>query len=327
MNSILDLKKGTPQYNETLNRILNALDENNRELTLFLDKIESDSGDVTDDQVKQIEDKCALHDKRKKEILTDDTKILLFRHHVHTTKDEILNEVMEYRKRISKISLIDKRHTAGFYHAIDNIAERFSQAIESTHFFTKLEDWWFYAISFNSSGFELLLRYADKEEIEYDPLAFSFPVIQSFSLIKTQCRLLSVTEYGEQYGIDQGTIRQWIRRCKLRAAVKKGTEWFIPEFEDIPTRGFTPATYFWNETLYDIPEEYSFLEKPGELTIVQDKTDKKRYTITVNCRHSNQYKEEMDETKRECIERFLIAHPQIQYKMFDSSIWETGLDT
>lgn len=314
MESILDLKKGSEEYRATLSTILAKLILIEDEYNNFVKDIEY----VSDDELEQANERLEKIKKAKEEILTEEVKTFLFRHILPTTKEDVLVSVDNYRERIKKQSIVDKSHTAAFYHAIDNIAERFYQTVNKTHLFTRLEGGWCYKISLSNSGFELLLQYV--EDIDYHPINFSCVVGESFSLIKTQCRLLSVTEYGEQYGIDQGTIRQWIRRCKLRAAVKKGTEWFIPEFEDVPRRGFTPARYYWNEILYNLPEEYTFLERPGELLITQDKTDKKKYKLVVLVGHSKTYEEEMSEEKREQVERFLIAHPQIKYKMLDGNL-------
>lgn len=45
---------------------------------------------------------------------------------------------------------------------------------------------------------------------------------EDFTIHQTNARLLSLEEYGGVYGVAADTVRQWIRRGKIRSAVKLG---------------------------------------------------------------------------------------------------------
>ncbi len=65
---------------------------------------------------------------------------------------------------------------------------------------------------------------------------------------------------GKLYDVEPVTVRQWIRRGKLREAEKVGKEWRISELTDVPGRArYEPATYKWINRLKGIPEEFAFL--------------------------------------------------------------------
>lgn len=59
------------------------------------------------------------------------------------------------------------------------------------------------------------------------------------TLITVECDYLTVEQYDSMLGIEPVTVRQWIRRGKLRHAKKNGRDWLIPDTEDKPQRGFT----------------------------------------------------------------------------------------
>ena len=87
-------------------------------------------------------------------------------------------------------------------------------------------------------------------------------------------------ENAKEYGVETVTVRQWIRRGKIRNAVKNGREWLIPELTELPGRGYTSAIYMWYEYLYDLPNEYKFLTDYTTVLINQCSDDRAKYEIT-----------------------------------------------
>ena len=72
--------------------------------------------------------------------------------------------------------------------------------------------------------------------------------------------LLSCAEFAKRCGVEQVTVRQWIRRGKLRTAVRAGRDWRIPSTAKRPEEGFVPAVY---HVISGVPKEakldYPFL--------------------------------------------------------------------
>ena len=65
-----------------------------------------------------------------------------------------------------------------------------------------------------------------------------------------------VEEYAAATNTEAVTVRQWIRRGKLRNALKIGSEWRIPEITDPPRRGYTPVSYYNKGGLIAFPKEF-----------------------------------------------------------------------
>lgn len=75
-----------------------------------------------------------------------------------------------------------------------------------------MEDWWCYVIEISSAGITIILQlYGDEEFDENGEFEPCF-VKEEFELIHVESRMLMVDEYAKQYGVDPGTVRQWIRR-------------------------------------------------------------------------------------------------------------------
>jgi excisionase family DNA binding protein len=97
------------------------------------------------------------------------------------------------------------------------------------------------------------------------------------TLLEVTCDYLTVEQYAQQYGVTDTTVRQWIRRGKLRSAKKAGRGWLIPALADRPTRGFERVAYSWNVLPFEIIEEFPFLTGCNTAYIYQGDTDKKAF--------------------------------------------------
>lgn len=229
-----------------------------------------------------------------------------------TTKEDILNSMAEAKKRISIKSETDKKHSAAYYHILEKLICDFTKEIEQTVLFEKLEECWFYRLYVTYSGIKLSLEHA----IPYDNRCGDHPnygVDQTFILLMKNAKLLSVEEYANVYGVETVTVRQWIRRGKIRNAVKSGREWLIPELTELPGRGYTSAVYMWYEYLYDLPNEYKFLTDYTTVLINQCSDDRTKYEITFAAGGVKPLTKIYGVREREKLELFLISDPRIHY--------------
>ena len=239
-----------------------------------------------------------------------------------TTKEELLQEVKEQKEAIQVYSTEDTFRSAAFYHNVYSLYDRLITKIEKLVLFTKLEEGWSYVVYPNNSGLELCLVYGEFEEA--DEPSDRYKVKQSFSLITVPVRYLSVEQYAGKYGVDIGTVRQWIRRGKLRSVRKEGGEWRISELSDKPSRGFSEARYDVENLERKYPEQFSFLYGSRQIDLKQDPASKK---IVVNCYkvvehrdgncftssgHSEQFV--LDKAESEKLEVYLCSEPDIEYK-------------
>jgi excisionase family DNA binding protein len=122
------------------------------------------------------------------------------------------------------------------------LCEKFITAVKKCKLPVLTELWWFYEYQFLGNSMELNLCQADEVEIENDEISgMTAPV--EHTLITVECDYLTVEQYASMLGIEPVTVRQWIRRGKLRHAKKNGRDWLIPNTEDKPRRGFTSVQY------------------------------------------------------------------------------------
>lgn len=82
---------------------------------------------------------------------------------------------------------------------------------------------------------------------------------------------MTVTEYAEMNSVTETTVRQWIRRGKLRRAKKQGRDWIIPSIYERPIRGFVNVIYFIGNLPNNIINKYPFLEDFTQVAVCQKK--------------------------------------------------------
>jgi len=230
-----------------------------------------------------------------------------------TTKQDLLQWLDKEMLRVSDQSKTDKKHSAAFYYAYSKLLSRFRKKIEDTVLFNRLEDFWYYSLSVSSSGAVLSLEYAPDCKLNEHG---SVMVIggQTLPIIRVPGRFLTVEEYAAEYDVGTGTVRQWIRRGKIRTAKKTGKEWVIPEMTELPQRGYQSATYFYNGQLSNRPEEFSFLDGKTVVIINQNDDEPGKFDVIITAGGKvTPVMLTLDTKEREKLELFLIAHPDVHY--------------
>ena len=222
------------------------------------------------------------------------------------TKQDIQEWIAGAKKRYEKKALTDKEHSAAFYHGLQNLLQRFSDKVNDSVLFEQLEDFWIYTVCISLDGAILDMEHISKI---YEDKRISCD--QEYRLISVDANMLSVEEYAQAYGVNEGTVRQWIRRGKLRSAVKTGRTWRIPELDEISHRGFESAVYMWSKRLEDLPEKYQFLNHYSTILINQDQNNKEMFDVAFAARGIDSKHERMDTKQRESFELFLIQQPDI----------------
>jgi excisionase family DNA binding protein len=240
---------------------------------------------------------------------TEEEEIARYQEVMMTTKEDILQSVKWERHRWNEKSSEDHRHTAAYYSVLNDLADRFIRKLEKTNLFDAPYGMWAYIFEIRSDGMFLTLEHADSVDFDEDQNPGDSTVDEVFTMLSVKTRLLSVEEYAKLYGVETVTVRQWIRRGKIRTAKKYGKEWRIPELTEVPERGYRMGQYSWSNQLTDVPEEYGFLREPGIATLYQDDKDKTKYHVSVGDRYSNV----IDAKERERLELFLISHPLVKY--------------
>lgn len=233
-----------------------------------------------------------------------------------TTKKDILFDVKMKLNHLEKGSGLDTTHSMAFYTRSKELLLKFKKEVEDAILFEELEDMWSYDIDIDDTGITLRLIHADEVEFNDDGVVTFISMDEHFDLITVKAKMLTVEKYAEMYGVTVGAVRQWIRRGKLRSAIKNGGEWRIPELAEVSGRGYKFGTYHWQDELSDIPEEYKFINECTIASITQDEHKKDLFHIecwTVeNAERTNIHRTEMETKEKEKFELMLISNPLVK---------------
>ena len=202
------------------------------------------------------------------------------------------------------------QHTLQYYNALSLLLDKVIVEIASRNIFDAPEGW-FYSFEITSKNATLYIRHVSELQEDEDGNAV-FDIDENFRLINYPVVLLSVEQFAARSKIEAGTVRQWIRRGKLRSAIKIGGEWRIPEITDPPTRGFTPVRYYNNGHFLSLPKELgvSLNQRPCVIDIYKAK-EEKGYLVLFDHAPAIIPQKLLTDAEREKLELMLISNPNI----------------
>lgn len=229
------------------------------------------------------------------------------------TKEEIIEEFksyMDYCKNENEY-VNDKQKEKYI-----KLCNEFLKKLENTRLPILTDDWWCYNFSPEHDSINLDLEYCENLEIENGEISGATFSVQHV-LLSVKCEYLTVAEYAEMNSVTEVTVRQWIRRGKLRGAKKKGRDWIIPSIYERPTRGFVDVIYFTRSFSNNIVDKYPFLEGFTEVAIFQNKEDKRIFDIILrNNIKDKKIRIEMNNKEREKFELELISSGLFEFTEF-----------
>ena len=246
------------------------------------------------------------------------TEKILMRH-----KIDVKNMLDYHLNAIDFTRKDDRFHSAKYYVVLEDLIKAFMRKVYLTVLPQNLEPWWRYSYEISHKGICLYLEHIgtiwiNDENGETDEET----VDQVFPLVRVDAKMLTVDEYAKLYGVEQVTVRQWIRRGKLREAEKAGKEWRISELTDVPGRytAFTDTTYKWIAELKNLPEGFDFLNKYDSVEIRKREINTvgggKDYYLILSSRarkKDDSVAMEISEKQREDLEYYLISNPDVLY--------------
>ena len=202
------------------------------------------------------------------------------------------------------------QHTLQYYNALSSLLDKVIVEIASRNIFDAPEGW-FYSFEVTNKNAALYIRHVSEVQEDEDGNAI-FDIDENFRLINYPVILLTVEQFAARSKIEAGTVRQWIRRGKLRNAIKVGGEWRIPEITDPPTRGFSPVRYYNNGHFFSLPKELgvSLNQHPGVIDIYKAK-EEKGYIVLFDYAPALISQRFLADAEREKLELMLIGNPNI----------------
>lgn len=253
-------------------------------------------------------------------VLSMTEMIEYIRQHECTTKESALKKLRKKLEHYMKRADIDTKLPQTYYALLIVLLDAFYKKIESSVLFDVLPDEWAYYFNYEYDEFSLNIEHIRSIEVDEDGGFKSLHPDAAYKLITINPNSFSVNEYAQFYKVEQGTVRQWIRRGKIRTAYKEGSEWKIPELTPPPARGYEGAQYKWIKGVDNLPEEYDYLKNYVLATFYQDIVDRTKYHVLFVSKETfigntvkNNKELLLDTKEREKLELFMIGHPQIKY--------------
>ncbi|MEA4900736.1 helix-turn-helix domain-containing protein [Desulfitobacterium sp.] len=203
----------------------------------------------------------------------------LFREDNLFTREDVLKslELFIERKKLNKKSGYSNELVKNRV----KLCEKFILAVEKCKLPALTELWWFYEYQFLGNSMELNLCQADEIEVENGVISGMTSTVEH-TLITVECDYLTVEQYAAMHNVKPVTIRQWIRRGKLRHAKKNGRDWLIPDIEDKPRRGFTSVQYIVENNVHIESDEFPLLAICESISIFQDEDNKNKFICYLN---------------------------------------------
>lgn len=226
-------------------------------------------------------------------------------------KREVLESFEDYMTRRGEEGP-GERWSGEQYAAFLNLCRQFREKLLNCTIPTLTKPWYHYEYTVAREYIRLELMRC--EEISFDENGeFDAMTTQAeYTILQVQCRYLTVEEYAALSGVTDTTVRQWIRRGKLRTAKKEGREWRIPELADTPKRGFESVTYAWNTLPEEIGAAFPWLNKAEEMALSQDRDDKTVFHAQLYIPGQGSRRIDLSTKERERLELMLIAAPEVR---------------
>lgn len=232
-------------------------------------------------------------------------------------KEEVLASIDSYIEHCEESQ--EERWSLAKRHAVVDLCKRFRREVEALEDFEVEEDWQFYDYHMTGEGIQLELLICTDIEIAGDEEIESMSWDDLQEMLYTKCRYLTVNEFADMHGVTDTTVRQWIRRGKIRHAKKSGRDWLISELTDYPKRGYDPVTYMWDKPLQG--EEFKELSGYHSLIILQDREDKKIFKGVLGRFENKEQKEFIMSIKeREKLELALISRDDVDVFEIEDNI-------
>lgn len=177
------------------------------------------------------------------------------------------------------------------------LCDKFYAAVKKCKLPVLTELWWYYEYEFLGDRIELILCQVEEMEIENDEISIMTSTVEH-TLITVECDYLSVEQYASMLDVEPVTVRQWIRRGKLRCAKKAGRDWLISCVEDKPRRGFSSVQYAIEKDSEITSDEFPLLATADSITILQDQKQKSKFICYIN-NNKTKFHSELELTRAE----------------------------
>ena len=252
-----------------------------------LDDLATENPKLSEDELREV-----AAEQELESFLIDEHKN--FEENTIRTKEALLESIEVTRSRYQAEATSDQgKHSESFYAVLDDLLSEFRRELVVKNLPEPLNDWWAYSYAITSYGIKLMMNFY-RWSHSYGS-CFDCSRADEITVFEVPAKMLPVSEYAAMNGVEPVTVRQWIRRAKIRSAMKYGREWLIPELAEIPKgKGYSPCHYYWKSTLSDLPAKFAFLNEFKSAFIDQSEEDKDKFLLSLSIDRPGEYNRMID---------------------------------
>jgi len=254
--------------------------------------------------------------------MSEEQELAFYEKNAIRTKADLLVTISEAKEAlcVEDRKVKENPRSDACYTRLSRLFDKFHKDVESMFLMEPLSDWWGYGISVRETGISLKLCHFsilydfNRERTEEYPSIGQLTADEDFTIHITSAKLLSLDEFGEIHNVAGDTVRQWIRRGKIRSAVKLGSDWRIPELSDLPERGYKYGSYYWKEEIPNPPEDVPDINDYDNV-FIRPTEGKGMWVAMFGHEQMDDISDrkfiEMNGKQKEKLELYLISHPLV----------------
>ncbi len=245
--------------------------------------------------------------KKNKEAVTNEEGLRSI-----TTKEELVRAIEEHINGLRKGAGAEEKKSVKSHIAFLEFADRFLETVRRRKFPGNLSEGWGFMFGITEESAIVALQLVGSSELakrvyKKDVSA----VLEAYILIRMEPRKLTVEDYAQLHEVNVGTVRQWIRRGKIRSAQKLGNEWRIPEFVEPAGGKYRDGLFMWDDHLTGLPEGFEYLNDYSMAAITRVDND----TYKMGLQHASDNRLNrlviLNAKERERLELALISNPLV----------------
>ncbi len=230
------------------------------------------------------------------------------------SKKELLVAIDDYPMRLNHCgefgSVRESRKDA-----VVELMKEFRVKLESSPIPTLEQPFFCYEITI--TDVEISLSMLEYNEIKFDKEGSIEEATSSETpdIVHVRVPFIAIDEFASQRGVKTATVRQWIRRGKLRNAERRGSNWFVASTEGKPERGFSSGTYYCDSDEGDLSDHFPLPKGSRSIYLQQDGSSCAECVASVYGADGNLIdKLQLNQSNREKLEHALIAASDVVFE-------------
>lgn len=231
------------------------------------------------------------------------------------SKGELLEALQEYANRLRRGESTSVPGGEKRCAALLNLLEMFIEKVEAT--VIPALDQPFFAYQVFIGDTEISLEMGEYTKVVYDNEG---EIVETESLVTNdivyvEAEYMPIEEFARQQQVQPATVRQWIRRGKLRNVAKRGSNWYVASTAVVNERGYESGAYRYIGEEGDLCGVFPLPKGTYSIDIFQDCSSIDKYNAYLRDRTDKTIEKlQLDRSTREKLEHALIAHPDVRFQ-------------